>query len=178
MKRGRGYAAAVLALTAELLPTASPFLLSQHYYPMAGVLGSYRYLPSSSHNSRGTAATVGVSSTSAAVPASSLSPVDLKRQERKKLIRKEGGLFAFDTKYGALNPFAIYYGLTSILLGIPWFIALNLYQLFRVVTFGKIDTRRQVPIFLSHCWGVTLMKLTRCYPKMENMDVLKQFYKR
>ena len=48
-----------------------------------------------------------------------------KLTKQKRLIRKEGGRFAFNTKYGALNPFAIYYGLVAIFLGIPWFFALT-----------------------------------------------------
>lgn len=62
-----------------------------------------------------------------------------KPTERKELIRQEGGIFAFDTKYGALNPFAIYYGFVAIFLGIPWFAALTACQLFYFVTRNKID---------------------------------------
>jgi hypothetical protein len=202
MKRGRGYAAAaILAVTAViLLPSAAPF---HHNYPIAtrGCFGGCHgrgSLFGPFHKSRGatsTAAninTVGAASsmasfTAAPAASSSLSPmaaavddpeVQRRKQERKELIRKEGGRFAFDTKYGALNPFAIYYGLTSILLGIPWFMVLTLYQLFQVVTFSRLDKHRRIPIFFTHCWGVALMKLTRCYPKIENMEVLKQFYKR
>jgi hypothetical protein len=101
----------------------------------------------------------------------------LTKEQRKKLIRKEGGLFAFDTKYGALNPFAIYYGLTAIALGIPWYFALSLYQAFQWLTRERFDKNRRIPIFLSHLWGVTLLRLTRCYPKMENREILKKFYK-
>ena len=64
----------------------------------------------------------------------------------KRLIREEGGRFAFNTKYGALNPFAIYYGLVAIFLGIPWFFALTFCQLFYFVTRNKVD--RQVRIRL------------------------------
>jgi len=62
-----------------------------------------------------------------------------KKKERKALIRQEGGIFAFDTKYGALNPFAIYYGLVAIFLGMPWFLGLSMCQIFYFVTRNKID---------------------------------------
>ena len=101
-----------------------------------------------------------------------------KRQQRKELIRSEGGALAFDTKYGALNPYAIYYGLTSIALGLVWFVALSMAQLFYFVTRGKLDTRRRLPVFLSHVWGTCLLRLTRNYPVMENRDVLLDFYKK
>lgn len=96
----------------------------------------------------------------------------------KRQVREEGGRFAFYTKYGALNPFAIYYGLVAIGLGIPWFLALTVYQGLAWVTRGKIDKQRLIPVWINHLWGTALMRLTRCYPKMENKDVLKKFYKR
>jgi hypothetical protein len=68
-----------------------------------------------------------------------LSAAEKKKQERKIKVREEGGVFAFDTKYGALNPFAIYYGLVAIFLGIPWVATLNLYRLFQSVTGGRFD---------------------------------------
>lgn len=100
-----------------------------------------------------------------------------KKAERRKKIREEGGLFAFNTKYGALNPFAIYYGLVAIFLGIPWLFALTFCQLFYFVTRGKIDKQRRMPVFISHVWGTALMRLTGCYPKMVNRHILKEFYK-
>jgi hypothetical protein len=66
---------------------------------------------------------------------------DAKKLERKQLVRQEGGRFAFDTKFGALNPFAIYYGLVAIVLGIPWIVALTFCKVFYFVTRGKIDTQ-------------------------------------
>lgn len=32
-------------------------------------------------------------------------------------------------------------------------------------------------MFVSHVWGVTLMRLSRSYPEMENLDILKNFFK-
>lgn len=106
----------------------------------------------------------------------SLVQSDSKKQALRKQIREEGGRFAFNTKYGALNPFAIYYGFVAIALGIPWYCALSLYQVFDWVTRGKLDPQRRIPIFITQVWGTTLLHLTRCYPKMENGDILKKFY--
>jgi hypothetical protein len=100
-----------------------------------------------------------------------------KQQQRRDLIRQEGGPFSFNTKFGALNPFAIYYGVTSIVLGLPWFAALTMYQLFQFITFGRFDKLRRIPIQLNQLWGETLMLLTRCFPVMEHRDILKKFYK-
>ena len=33
-------------------------------------------------------------------------------------------------------------------------------------------------MFLSHVWGVTLMRLSRSYPEIEGLDQLKEFYKK
>lgn len=122
-----------------------------------------------------------LSTTPSAVAASDSNSVtrsakDLKKQQLKELIRKEGGRFAFNTKYGALNPFAIYYGIVAILLGIPWFFALLGCQLFYFITGNRLDKQRRIPITITQAWGVTLMRLTRMWPKMENMDVLRNFY--
>ena len=100
-----------------------------------------------------------------------------KQQTRIKQIKKEGGLFAFNTKYGALNPFAIYYGLVSIGLGLIWFVALTLSQLFYKLTGGRLDLKRGIPVFCSHVWGTLLMAFTGCFPKIENGDIVKEFHK-
>lgn len=92
-------------------------------------------------------------------------------------IRKEGGIFSFNTPVGALNPFAIYSLGVSIFLGIPWFLALTFLQVFYKVTGNRFDKQRKLAIFASQVWGTTLMTLTRCWPKFENMDILKKFYK-
>ena len=107
----------------------------------------------------------------------SVTPAEKRKQERKALVRKEGGLFAFDTKYGALNPFAIYYGIVAIILGIPWYIALTFCQLLYKITGNRFDRQRRIPIFITHIWGTLLMRLTRCYPKIENLKTLRDFYK-
>ena len=87
------------------------------------------------------------------------------------------GFFTFKTKYGKLNPYAIFYGLTSILLGLPWFVALTFCQILYKVTGGKVDKMRRLPIFFSHVWGVVLMKLTRSSPEVVGQEILNKFYK-
>lgn len=93
------------------------------------------------------------------------------------LVRSQGGRLSFSTKYGALNPFAIYYGLVAIILGIPWFAALSACQFLYLITGGRVDKMRQLPIFFSHLWGVVLGKLTRTIPKFEGKQILERFYK-
>lgn len=87
------------------------------------------------------------------------------------------GVFTFKTKYGYLNPFAIYHGVTSILLGIPWFIALNICQLFYKLTNNKFDKLRVMPVYASMIWGSLLLKLTRSMPHVEGREILEKFYK-
>jgi hypothetical protein len=99
-----------------------------------------------------------------------------KQQQRMDYIRSEGGQFSFHTKYGALNPFAIYYGMTSILLGLPWFVALTLYQFVQFITLGRFDKLRRIPVHLNQLWGESLLVLTRCYPEMIHRDILQKFY--
>jgi hypothetical protein len=88
-----------------------------------------------------------------------------------------GGFLSFKTKYGYLNPFAIYYGLTSILLGLPWFVALNMCQVLYAVSRNKLDKFKRLPTFFSHIWGILLLRLTRSYPEIVNQDKLDKFYK-
>jgi hypothetical protein len=64
-----------------------------------------------------------------------------KAKQRLLELKKQGGSFTFNTPIGALNPFAIYYGLTSIFLGIPWYFALKTYQLLFWMTGGRIDRK-------------------------------------
>ena len=108
---------------------------------------------------------------------SASSNVESRQATRRKQLRQEGGLFSFNTKYGALNPFAIYYGLVAILLGVPWFVALTTYQVLRALTGGRLDKRRKIPVLMNHVWGTLLMRLTRSFPVMENKHLLKEFYK-
>lgn len=68
-----------------------------------------------------------------------LTPAEAKKEARRKQIKEEGGPLAFNTKYGALNPFAIYYGLTAILLGLPWLAALTFCQVLYFISGNRID---------------------------------------
>ena len=93
----------------------------------------------SSHTTRPSYSSLSIATTSSGDDSAETLTAAQKKKEQRKLIRQEGGLFAFNTKYGALNPFAIYYGLVAIFLGIPWFFALCFCQLFYLVTGNKID---------------------------------------
>lgn len=92
-------------------------------------------------------------------------------------IRSDGGRLAFKCKYGALNPFSIYYGVTAILLGLPWFMELMLTNLLYIITRGKIDSLKAIPVFFSQIWGVTLLHLSRSVPKVVGREKLDEFYK-
>jgi len=100
-----------------------------------------------------------------------------KKAERKKQIRSEGGALSFNTKFGALNPYAIYYGLTSIVLGIVWLGALTICDILYTITGGRFDAQRRLPVFINHVWGTLLMRFSRSYPEMERRDILIDFYK-
>lgn len=88
-----------------------------------------------------------------------------------------GGFLSFKTKYGFLNPYAIYYGVTSILLGLPWFVVLTMCQGMYKITNNKWDKMKRFPTFFSHIWGFLLLRLTRSHPKIENPEVLEKFFK-
>jgi hypothetical protein len=106
--------------------------------------------------------------------------ITMTKQQQKRIaqIRNEGGIFAFNTKFGALNPFAIYYGITSILLGFVWVTAITACDVLYKLTGNKIDVRRRVPVFLSHIWGRLLMLFTGCTPTIVNGNIVKDFHKR
>jgi len=109
-----------------------------------------------------------------ATPATSLK----KKKKTLKELRKEGGLFTFNTPIGALNPYAMYYFFISVALGIPWVISCKFCQLLYWITGNRFDPKRRVPIFLGHCWGMTLMRLTRCYPVIKNRELVTDFFKK
>jgi 1-acyl-sn-glycerol-3-phosphate acyltransferase len=163
-------------------------------HPPRAHLISLRRVHTSSNNKRPSVSSSRPSTTTTTLPAasdasiaaastdssSSSSPQPTtKHQSRLHQIRSEGGPLSFNTKYGALNPYAIYYGLTSIALGIVWFMALSIMQLIYKCTGGedgKFDKKRRIPVFLSHVWGYTLMMLTGCFPTIENGEILRQFH--
>lgn len=87
------------------------------------------------------------------------------------------GLFTFKTKYGYLNPFAIWYGFTAIALGLPWYVALTIAQLLYKITNNKIDKMKRIPIALSQIWGEFLLTLTASRPEIVNKEILDNFMK-
>jgi len=114
---------------------------------------------------------VAKSTTAVNASSSALSPANGDDKEEKL------GLFTFKTPYGYLNPYGIYYGLTSILLGIPWYFAITFCQLLYKITNNKVDKMKRLPTFFSHCWGITLLRLTGNFPKVEGYEHLRKFYK-
>lgn len=67
-----------------------------------------------------------------------------KQQQRMKQIREEGGPLAFNTKYGALNPYGIYYGIVSVGLGLVWLALLTMSSVFYKITGNRFDKRRRL----------------------------------
>lgn len=77
---------------------------------------------------------------STAVGEGGSSPVTKKKKSIKDL-RAEGGPLTINTPIGALNPFAIYYGLVSLALGLPWLISLKACQLLYFISRGRFDPK-------------------------------------
>lgn len=92
-------------------------------------------------------------------------------------LRKQGGIFSFDTPIGALNLYGLAYGLTAIALGLVWYTATMFWKLIHFISGNRFDKMARIPVFIAHCWGRALMKLTLADPKIENRDILKKFYK-
>jgi hypothetical protein len=67
--------------------------------------------------------------------------VSSKQKKTYQELRAEGGPLTVNTPIGALNPFALYYGITSILLGIPWFISCKICQLLYFITGNRFDKK-------------------------------------
>lgn len=106
---------------------------------------------------------------------------DKSTPDKKKTIqelRAEGGPFSFNTPIGALNPYAIYYFFVSVALGIPWVISGSVCQFLYKITGNRFDPKRRVPIFFGHCWGMALMRLTRCYPTIKGQELVVDYYKK
>ena len=77
-------------------------------------------------------------------PTPAPAPVGTKNVAKKKTLqdlRAEGGPFTFNTPIGALNPFALYYGITSVVLGIPWFIGCQICRFLSWITGGRFDPK-------------------------------------
>jgi len=37
--------------------------------------------------------------------------------------------------------------------------------------------QRRIPITIGHCWGMALMRLTRCYPKIKGKEIVDNYFK-
>jgi len=109
--------------------------------------------------------------------AAAVEPIKKEKRTLKDL-RKEGGPFTVNTPIGALNPFAVYYFFISVGLGIPWVVLCRTWQFIHWITGNRFDPKRKIPIFIGHCWGMTLMRLTRCYPVIKNREVVTEYFKK
>lgn len=119
-------------------------------------------------------------STSSAVPdsnSSSSSSAKKSNRATRSELRKEGGIFSFDTPIGALNIYGLVYGLTAIGLGLVWYAITMFWKLIHFISGKRFDKMHRIPIFVAHCWGRALMNLTLADPKIENRDILEKFYK-
>jgi len=101
-----------------------------------------------------------------------------KKKKTLKELRKEGGIFTVNTPIGALNPFALYYFFVSVALGIPWVVLCKMCQFLTWATGGRFDPTNRVPITIGHCWGMALLRLTRCYPEIKNREIITEFFKK
>jgi hypothetical protein len=122
---------------AVALCVASQLSVGNAWSTTPGLFPRRAHLPSSS--SRTARAVASATASPGGDEAAQASPDQANKEATQKQVKEEGGPFAFNTKYGALNPFAIYYGLTSILLGLPWLAALTFCQLLYTITGGRVD---------------------------------------
>lgn len=109
--------------------------------------------------------------------ATEISILDRKWEERVARVKELGGPLTFMTPVGAFNPYGLYYGITSIALGLIWYAELTMCKFLYFISRNKFDSQRRIPVFFSQIWGTLLMALTRGFPEFENMHILKDFYK-
>jgi len=171
MKRVSIVVASILFINA---PLVRGFILSQSELPSHQSFASGTALPKSGTSNKLCSRVQATSSASSDVPGTGKSTK--KKGRSLEELRREGGFLSVNTPIGGLNPYAIYYGLTSLFLGLPWFAALKASQFTYWITRGRFDKNRRIPVFLSHVWGVALMRLTRSYPEIENLEILEKFY--
>ncbi len=80
---------------------------------------------------------------SAAVAAVGSDKVDVSssvEESRWDRVRREGGMFSIHTKHTVfLNPFGLWYGAVAVTLGIPWYIAMTICQIFYKLTGERFD---------------------------------------
>jgi hypothetical protein len=139
----------ILSLTVALC-VVSQLSIGHAWSTTPGLFPRRAQLPSTSRTFtiRNVASASAATASSDGENTTQLSPTQVEKETRRKQIREEGGPFAFNTKYGALNPFAIYYGLTAIVLGLPWFAALTCCQLLYTITGGRVDKN----VSFCLCW--------------------------
>lgn len=88
-----------------------------------------------------------------------------------------GPYFEFGNSGLKLNWFGAIYGTVAISLGIIWYASLCACQLMYWITRGKVDKHRRVPVTFSQIWGITLMNLMGCTPKVTGLDNIKKVFK-
>jgi len=151
--------------------------------PLSGIVGSSSKSPlffdraSSGENERQATTLLATASASDGDEKSAETPFQQPKKTYKEL-RAEGGPFTVNTPIGALNPFALYYFCVSVSLGIPWVIFCKIWQFVHWISGGRFDPKRRLPITISHCWGMALMRLTRCYPKIHNREIVDDYFKK
>ncbi len=121
---------------------------STHRSATLSVTGDSGASGESGTSSQTSSSSTGSSSTSVPVK-------EIKKKKTLKELRAEGGPFTFNTPIGALNPFAIYYGLLSLALGLPWYIALKSCQLMYFVTRGRVDPKVLILVVLYGRWPLS-----------------------
>jgi len=88
-----------------------------------------------------------------------------------------GPYYEFGSSGLKLNWFGAIYGTVAITLGIIWYASLCACQLMYLITRGKVDKYRRVPIAFSQIWATTLMNLMGCTPKVTGMENIKKVFK-
>lgn len=74
-----------------------------------------------------------------------------------------------------LNLFGGLYGCLAIVLGLFWYAGLNACQLaYENPELDKLDPHRYWPILCGQVWGVSLMNLTNCHPKITGQENLSK----
>ena len=75
-----------------------------------------------------------------------------------------------------LNLFGFVYGTVAISMGLVWWMSMTLCQLIYKLTGNRVDRLRRWPVSLSQLWGVTLMRLMGCFPRIEGAEELRKIY--
>lgn len=143
----------VASFSFAMAPLVGGFVLPKSEMPTNNWLGSDSLLPKTSIAHEAFSTLRATSSASNDVPETGKSVV--KKGKSMEELRREGGVLCLNTPIGALNPFALYYGLVSLFLGIPWFVALKICQFGYWVTRGRFDKKVRIaaraPVFVHVC---------------------------